>query len=271
MKKVKVSLLSTLVFIVLLSSCREKIDAGNVGILVSQYGSDKGVQDIALVPGSTWYNPWTEDVYQFPTFVQHKEYEEFSVNDVDGMEFKVNPTINYSVKAEKVPSIFRKYRKDLEDLENGIIKTTVKEAYRLTINKYKADELMSNRTKFENEVQKYLITELQKEGFVVEQITSGVKPPETIIQAINAKNKAVQDAMRIDNEVKSTEAEAKKKVAKAEGDAQALRIQADAEAYANKARQSSLTPLLVQQQFINKWNGVLPVYGQVPTVFKSVQ
>lgn len=271
MKKVKFSILALSIMAVFLSSCREKIDAGNVGILVSQYGSDKGVQDIALVPGSTWYNPWTEDVYQFPTFVQHKEYEEFSVNDIDGMEFKVNPTINYSVKAEKVPSIFRKYRKELSDLEDGIIKTTIKESYRLTINNYKADQLMSNRTKFENEVQKYLVGQLSKEGFIVEQITSGIKPPETIIQAINAKNKAVQDAMRIDNEVKSTEAEAKKKVAKAEGDAQALRIQADAEAYANKARQSSLTPLLVQQQFIAKWNGALPVYGQTPTIFKSIQ
>jgi regulator of protease activity HflC (stomatin/prohibitin superfamily) len=271
MKRVLFNLVLFVAACLSMTSCREKVDAGNVGILVSQYGSEKGVQDVLLISGSTWYNPMTEDVYQFPVFVQHKEYEEFSVNDIDGMEFKVSPTINYAVKAEKVPSVFRKYRKGLPELEDGIIKTTVKEAYRLTINNYKADGLMGNRTKFENEVSKYLFTELEKEGFIVEQITSGLKPPATIIEAINAKNKAVQDAMRIDNEVKSTEAEAKKKVAKAEGDAQALKIQADAEAYANKARQSSLTNLLVQQQFIEKWNGVLPVYGQVPTVMKSIQ
>jgi regulator of protease activity HflC (stomatin/prohibitin superfamily) len=255
----------------LLFSCREKVDAGNIGILVSQYGSEKGVQDIGLVPGSTWYNPFTEDVYQFPTFVQHKEYEEFSVNAKDGSEFKVNPSVNYAIQSDKVPAIFRKYRKDLGRLEDGIIKTTVKEAYRVTINNYTSDVLMSSRDRFEQEVAIYLKKELGSEGFIVEQITSGLKPPQGIIDAINGKNKAVQDAMRIDNEVKSTEAEAKKKVAKAEGDASALKIQADAEAYANKARLSSLTPLLIQQQFIEKWNGVLPVYGSTPTLMKSIQ
>lgn len=254
-----------------MTSCREKVDAGNVGILVSQYGSEKGVQDVVLIAGSTWYNPFTEDVYQFPIFVQHKEYEEFSVNAKDGSAFNVNPSINYAVASDKVPVIFRKYRKQLSDLEDGIIKTTVKEAYRVTINNYTSDVLMSSREKFEAEVSGYLKKQLGDEGFVVEQITSGIKPPQSIIDAINGKNKAVQDAMRIDNEVKSTEAEAKKKVAKAEGDAQALKIQADAEAYANKARQSSLTSMLIQQQFIEKWDGKLPVYGTTPNIMKSIQ
>lgn len=271
MKRVMFNLLLAAFAVGSMTSCREKVDAGNVGILVSQYGSEKGVQDVVLIAGSTWYNPFTEDVYQFPVFVQHKEYEAFSVNAKDGSEFTVNPSINYSVGAEKVPAIFRKFRKKLPDLEEGIIKTTVKEAYRVTINNYSSDILMSSRDKFENEVGTYLKKQLGDEGFIVEQMTSGIKPPQSIIDAINAKNKAVQDAMRIDNEVKSTEAEAKKKVAKAEGDAQALRIQADADAYANSKRQTSLTPLLIQQQFIDKWDGKLPVYGQVPQVFKGIQ
>lgn len=271
MKKTVINLLSIMFISSYLFSCREKIDAGNVGILVSQYGSEKGVQDVVLVAGSTWYNPFTEDVYQFPTYVQHKEYEIFSVNAKDGSEFSVNPSINYAVSSEKVPQIFKKFRKDLPELEEGIIKTTIKEAYRVIINNYTSDMLMSSRENFENEVSNYLRKHLGDEGFIVEQITSGIKPPKSIIDAINSKNRAVQDAMRIDNEVKSTEAEAKKKIAKAEGDAQALRIQADAEAYANRQRQVSLTPLLIQQQFIEKWDGKLPTYGTVPTIFKNVQ
>ena len=30
----------------------------------------------------------------------------------------------------------------------------------------------------------------------------------------------------------------------------------------------TLTPLLLQQQWIEKWDGKLPVYGQVPMLFK---
>ncbi len=42
-----------------LTSCT-RIDAGHEGILVKQYGTDKGVQNVSLVTGRVWYNPWTE-------------------------------------------------------------------------------------------------------------------------------------------------------------------------------------------------------------------
>ena len=32
----------------------------------------------------------------------------------------------------------------------------------------------------------------------------------------------------------------------------------------------SLTPLLLQQQMIAKWDGKLPVYGTIPTLFRDV-
>lgn len=46
-----------------LTSCSERIDAGSEGILVNLYGSDKGVDDVSLVTGRVWYNPFTEEVY----------------------------------------------------------------------------------------------------------------------------------------------------------------------------------------------------------------
>jgi len=33
---------------------------------------------------------------------------------------------------------------------------------------------------------------------------------------------------------------------------------------------ASLTALLIQQQFIEKWDGKTPLYGQTPAFFKSV-
>lgn len=54
-----------------LTSCGyERIDAGCEGIKVNLYGSDKGVDDISLVTGAVWYNPLTEDVFEYPTYVQ---------------------------------------------------------------------------------------------------------------------------------------------------------------------------------------------------------
>jgi len=46
--------------------------------------------------------------------------------------------------------------------------------------------------------------------------------------------------------------------------------QARAEAEANKLKQATLTSLLLQQLWIEKWDGKLPVYGQAPMLYKPV-
>jgi regulator of protease activity HflC (stomatin/prohibitin superfamily) len=247
-----------------------RIDAGYEGILIKQYGDAKGVQDVSLVTGRVTYNPWSEDVEQFPLFVQTADYEPFKVNAKDGSEFTVDPTISLSILKGHAPKIYIKYRKDIEEILQTTLYNYVKDAFRMQFNKYTTDDITSKREEFEINVQNSLTSQLEKEGFHLEQLTSGLKYPDVIINAINAKNEAVQNAMRIENEVKAAEAQAKIKIAKAEGDAKALVIQAKADAEANKLRQQSLTQLLINQQFIEKWDGRLPTYGQVPTLFKNL-
>ena len=140
----------------------------------------------------------------------------------------------------------------------------------MATNKYTADELISNRAVFEVEVRRLLDGQLLKEGFVINQFTSNLVYPETFKKSIEAKNNAVQAALRAENEVKTAEAQAKIKVATAEGNAQAMLTTAKAEAEANKLKQSTLTSLLLQQQWIEKWDGKLPVYGQAPMLYKPV-
>ncbi len=150
----KTNLLILIAFIaVTMSSCSERIEAGYEGILVKQYGSDKGVQDASLVTGRVWYNPWTEDVEQYPTFVQTLDYEPFTVNAKDGSEFTVDPTLSYNIVVGNSP--------------------------------------------------------LEKEGFHLEQLTSGLVYPKTIVDAVNSKNKAIQEAMKAENELRVVEAQAK--------------------------------------------------------------
>ena len=146
-----VGLFFTLTF--LFFSC-ERIDAGHVGVKVNLYGDNKGVADVVEVTGMVFFNPITHNIYEFPTFIQHKEYtgdNSFVVNSKDGSEFHVSPIVNYSVKREKVPTIFAKYRRSLEQIEEGFLKTAVYDAFRLATNKYTADELISNRAQFEIE------------------------------------------------------------------------------------------------------------------------
>jgi regulator of protease activity HflC (stomatin/prohibitin superfamily) len=271
------SILGLILMVFLFQSC-ERIDAGHVGVKVNQYGDNKGVDDVVAVTGVVFYNPITTKVYEFPTFIQHKEYKKteegddsFVVNSKDGSEFSVSPIMNYSVQRDKVPAIFSKYRRPLQDIEEGFLKTAVYDAFRLATNKYTADELISNRAVFEIEVRRLLDGQLLKEGFVINQFTSNLIYPETFKRSIEAKNNAVQAALRAENEVKTAEAQAKIKVATAEGNAQAMLTSAKAEAESNRMKQQTLTPLLLQLEYINKWDGALPVYGQVPQMFKNIQ
>jgi regulator of protease activity HflC (stomatin/prohibitin superfamily) len=268
--KIIIGLSVIVAFFTSIASC-ERIDAGHVGVKVNMYGNGRGVDDITEVTGWVFYNPFSTKIVEFPTYIQHKEYkrivdeygevvsdESFIINSKDGSEFHVSPILNYSVKREKVPYIFQKYRVELPQVEEGFLKTAVYDAFRIVANSYTADELIGNRELFELKVRKVLQKQLEPEGFIVSQFTSNLVYPETFKKAIESKNNAVQAALRAENEVKTAEAQAKIKIAKAEGNAQAMLTQAKAEAEANSLKQRTLTPMLLQQQWIEKWDGKLP-------------
>ena len=188
------------------TSC-ERVDAGHEGILVNLYGSDRGVDDVSLVTGMVWFNPFTQDVFEYP----------------------------------------RKYRKDVPDIIGGPLFNHVRDAFRIQLNKFTTDEIVSMRDSLEKAVERQLVATLNREGFQLEQLTSGLKYPQTIVEAVNAKNKAVQEAQKAENEVKVAEAQARKLV-----------VAAEAEAEANRLRQQALTPAILQKLWIEKWDGTVP-------------
>jgi regulator of protease activity HflC (stomatin/prohibitin superfamily) len=245
--------------IVALSSCT-RIDAGHEGIKVNMYGTDKGVSDVVLVTGRVWYNPFTEDVYEIPTYVQTADYEAFTVNAKDGSVFVVDPLVSYKVTAGKTPDIFVKYRKSVEEIQSTVLLTYTRDAFKNIFNRYPTDSILSKREQFDREVTALLTEELEKEGFHVEQLTFGMQYPESMTNAINAKNAAIQNAQKAENELRVAEANAK-----------ILVTNAKAQKEANDLLQQSLTPQLINKMFIEKWDGSTPLYGQSPMMFKNVQ
>lgn len=263
-KRILIAIGALFALVLMFQSC-ERVDAGHVGVKVNLYGSGRGVDGVTECSGWVFYNPITTKIYEFPTFIQHKEYKKteeadnsFVVNSKDGSEFHVSPIINYAVQREKVPTIFAKYRRSLPEIEEGFLKTTIYDAFRMTANAYTAEELISNRQVFETKVRALLDSNLLKEGFIINQMTSNLGYPETFKKAIEAKNNAVQTALTAENQVKTAEAQAKIKVATAQGNAEAMLTAAKAEAEANSLKQKTITPMLLQLEWINKWNGKLP-------------
>jgi len=79
---------------------------------------------------------------------------------------------------------------------------------------------------------------------------------------------AVQSSLKAENKVKEAEANAKIKIAEAKGEAEAMKVKADAEAYYNRTISASLSPLIVQEDWIEKWDGKVPqIVGPGNTMF----
>lgn len=251
MKKLLGFLFVALLSLMSMTSCVERIDAGCEGIEVSLYGDDRGVGEVNLVTGWVWYNPWTKQIFEYPTYVQTVDYEPFTINAKDGPLFTIDPNVNIKVADGKAPQVFKKYRKELKDVINGPVLKYVKDACRIEINKFTTDQIVNNREAVENAIEKRLITSLEKEGFVIDPgsgFTSGLTYPESIVESINAKTKAIQDAQRVENEIAKSKAEAEK-----------VLIAARAEKEANELRTQALTPAVLQKMWIEKWDGKLPV------------
>lgn len=248
MKTFKVfSLILSLLAVLSFSSCVERIDAGHEGIEVSLAGDNRGVSEENLVTGWVFYNPLSTRVFEYPTFVQTIDYPSFKINAKDGSEFIIDPTISLYIQTGKTPIVFNKYRKELSEVINGPLFNYVKDAFRIQINAFTTDEIVSNREQVEKAIEKVLSEKLESEGFALDQLTSGLAYPATIVNSVNAKNQAIQDAMAQENKVREAVAVARqgfvKDSIKAEG---------------NKILSSSITQQLLDLKRIENWDGKYP-------------
>lgn len=242
MKKFLVFAIAAVVF----ASCT-RIDAGCEGIKVNLYGSNKGVDDVELVTGRVHYNPFTTSVYEYPTFVQTIDYDPFEFNSKDGSVFSFDPTVMMYLKPNSAAEVFKRYRKDMDDILEVTLVPIIQDAFKEEINVRTDNELISDQTSFQNAIEERLKTELGKENFIVTKVSTGIKYPDALVKAINDKNVAIQKKAEVENQVAVAEAEAKKKI-----------IEAQAEKEANALRTVALTPAVLQQMWIEKWDGTVP-------------
>lgn len=248
-----------LLILPILASCTV-IDSGEIGIKFHKWAandSDYGGVD-GTCHGIVWFNPFSTSIFTYPTFVQRKDYKPFNVNAKDASVFTMDPTISYRIDPDKATNIFTKYRVGINELEEGYIRTCIYDAYRICANQYTSDSLMGNRANFETDVRRRLEESLIKEGFIVEEFTSQITPPQALMKTIDEKNQAIQSALKAANKVKEAEANAQIAVAEAEGNARALKVKADAEAYYNRTIAASLSSQILAEDWIEKWDGKLP-------------
>src|SRR5258708_11613369 len=257
-----------------------RIEAGHVGVEINLAGKQRGASEIPVRTGWVVYSPLSTQIIEFPTFVQtvkwtkdtnegHPLNEEMGFNSKEGMEIFVDVSLSYAIDPLKAPDFYVKYRlADMDSFTHGILRDVVRNSLNEVASTYVVEDIYGEKkAEFLGKVQTKIEQKMSPVGVSVQQVgfIGAPRVPSVTATAITAKPQAIQQAERARNELATTQAEAAKKIAEAEGDAKSLVTRAQGEADANRIRQNSLTPQLLElrriennRALIDKWNGQLP-------------
>jgi regulator of protease activity HflC (stomatin/prohibitin superfamily) len=257
-----------------------RIGAGQVGVEVNLAGSQRGPSEIPVRTGWVFYSPLKTQIIDFPTYVQtvkwtqdvnegHPLNEELVFNSKEGQEVRADVSLSYAIDALKVPDFYVKYRvNDLEKFTHGILKDIVRNSLNEVASTYTLEDIYGeNKAKFLRETRAHIQEQVTPVGVGIQQFGFIGKPrfTQAIEQAITQKTQAITEAESARNQLAVTQANVAKMVAQAEGDAKSQIERARGEAEANRLRNASLSPQLLElkrlendRARIEKWNGDVP-------------
>jgi hypothetical protein len=278
MKRILVAVGVVLFLIFGVFSCKIA-DSAEVALVVDQIGTNKGVPNIEMASGFIWYFPPTQDVFMYPTSVQHKVWsasldedsptdEHIDVTSADGATFGLDVSINLQLQRARASELFIKYRVGMEDLINIRVRTIVRKELLDNAVSFASDSLLQHRNVYEANVTKSLTTSLEKEGFTLNNIAVlKMALPASYKKAIERKIAVLQETAIIISQTKQAEQTALKKVALAKGNYEAA--QYDAKTKEILSQPKLLELYRAETERIRATNGTSE-YGQ-NNVFGSAQ
>lgn len=223
----------------------EKVPAGTVGVV---YNLD-GVEETPLSQGWHVLAPF-DKVIEYPTKTQTVQYDSVAVSTSDGKNIDVDVAFNFNIDSSKAVGLYNKFGAvTVEDIANGYLRTRLRDSARQVISKYSVIDIYGEKSSVaQAEIQELFAKDVEKLGFMIEGLTLGVPKADKATQtAIDERVKASQEL-----EKKNTEIETARK------EAERLKIEAKGIAEYNKTISESLTDRMIQQQMIEKWNGITP-------------
>jgi regulator of protease activity HflC (stomatin/prohibitin superfamily) len=274
-----VTLVAVLVVLLfLLPNTITYVNPGHVGILIHRAGG--GVDKTPLGPGLHFRNPLLSQVVEYPTFMQtlvltrgatdggSRVNDEINVNSVEGQPISIDVAMSFELDPTKVPQLYQTFRTGIEVIQHGYLKQAIRQALQEVVGTEEIAQILGpKKAEAVTKTQALLQERLSQYGINVKQFTlNEIRAPQTVIDAINAKNVMQQQALTAQNELQKKQFQATGDSIVAAGRAKAILTEADAQAKANQLLSQSLTPTLVQYEMMKKWNGQMPQVssGAVP-------
>lgn len=268
----KILVLGVTVSALALTACGQRVKPGYVGIPVSQYGSNAGVQTQVLGVGS-YYEPWGTTIYEYPVFTNTYTYtknekegagvnEEFQFQDKTGLALESDIGVSYSADPSKVAILFQKYRVDTDQIVSGPLRNEIRDALIKRASHLNIDEINGpGRAQLLSNVQSDVQAYFAPVGLRVERLfwAGNVRMPSNVLAQINGRIANEQQALAEQAQVATKQAQAQQLEAEATGKAKALQIEGEA---------IRANPQVLQGRAIEKWDGKLPqvTSGAVPFI-----
>ena len=232
------------------------VDTGEVAV-VKTFGEAKEVKG----PGLN-YDFWMVNSYEYVDTKAQELAVETMAYSSDAQVMTIQMTVQYQAMGDKAVDIVKTYG-DLESLTNRIT-SIVTEQPKSVVSTRTAMDIIANRGAITPEVEAAIISAIGEEYFVtINKVTiANIDFSDAFEQAVEEKMVAEQAKLKADyeNEKKlaQAEADAKAKLVAAEAEAKVKLMEAEAEKQANELLEKSLTDKILQEMYLEKWDGKLP-------------
>ena len=242
-KKSLLSIIPLVLLVFVQSIC--VIPSNTVGV---KYSALHGTSKDTLKEGVHFVTPFVDKIYKIDTTVQERTDDNVSVQTKDAQWAKMQVNVKYEVSKSNAFKVYKQY-KTMDALKDNIIGNYAQNAMNEVCSNYNIIDLLGDkRNEIINKATDILKQNLEKEGVTLKMLT---------IKDLDA-GKKIEKAISDEAVAKKQVETAKQKQEKARTEAETKLIEAEGEANANEVKTKALTPEVLQEQWINKWDGKLP-------------
>jgi prohibitin 1 len=218
------------------------VGAGERGVMM-RFGK---VQDAILDEGIHPILPIVTSVKTLSVRVRKTDLQADAASK-DLQKITTDLAVNWNVDPAKVNQVFQQIGEE-EQIVASVLSPAISEVLKAATSKKTAEEIITERNELKTEIDNSLKKRLEPYGLIVRDVSLinfGFSPE--FSKAIEAKQIAEQEAKQAEFTVKKATQDAQAEINRAKGQAEAQRLQ-----------RLTLTPELLQQQAIQKWNGQFP-------------
>ena len=231
-----------LIVLIVIGGVFVQIGPGQRGVLMTFGAVHNGVLD----PGLHLKLPFAQSVVRMDVQVQNSQAAEMAAS-LDLQNVSSTVATNWHILPADAEWVYQHIGSE-SDLVDKIIHPAISNSVKAVTAHYNAEDLIIHRDQVRDQIQTQITSALQPYRVVVDSVNiTDFHFGDEFAQAIERKQIAQQRALQAQYELQQAKVLAEQRI-----------VEAQAQSQAQKLLQQTLTPQIIQQQAIAKWDGHLP-------------